>query len=266
MVKAEQVYCQMDDAKGVGNRIVFQLDMLEDKLRYCLWDDDPDEDRTEDTINGFLKSLHSCTIVHPDDLDICTQILQKQMAGLAITTSEIRLNRGVAGYPRYRMYTISTNDAQGKMVSINGVLEGLQNYAARYRRSRGHVEHDLMFRRAVTSNAILSMGFDCFTGERLKSNLDVIPHWLPKDTNLKNLSCTLFAQATHPEVQYRIESLLEQNLKRGATRNATSFYFDCKFRDFSRQTQTDRWYRVHHSFTEKTPKLPACFYLTILDI
>lgn len=266
MIKMEQTYCKMDDAKGAGSRIVFQLDLLEDKLRYCFWSDSPDEGRTEDTITDFRKSLYRCNIVHPDDLDVCSQILQKKSAELAVTTSEIRLRIGAAGYPKFRMYTISANDAHGNMAFINGVLEGIQTGAARSRRTKGRTENDSLFRKAITSHAILSMGFDCVTGNRLVSSTDVIPQWLPHDSNLKNLSFALFSQATHPEERYKLESLLEQNLARGATFSTTSFYFHLQFRDLTRQTQNLRWYHIHHSFIEQTPKQPACFYLTIIDI
>ena len=266
MFRTEQTYCPIDDARGIGNRIVFQLDLLEDKLRYCLWADSSYEDGTEDTIHDFQKSLHNGNIIHPVDVQICNQILQKQMSGPAITTSEIRVYRGVAGYPRYRMYTFSTNDAQGRMISVNGVLEGVQNETVKSRSTKDRAKHDSLFRKAVTSDSVLSMGFDCSTGKRLISESDVMPPWLPKDTNLRGLSYILFSQVDHPEEQQKLESKFEMNLDHAETTIVKPFFFDCKLRDLTRKTQTFRWYRVFHSLSKKEKDRPAYIYLKIEDI
>lgn len=266
MNKSAQTYCLMDSAKGITNRVVFQLDLLEDTLRYCLWTGSSDENRAEGTINDFRKALHNCNIVHPDDLNTCDRIFQKQTDGLAITTSEIRVHKGLSGYIWFRLYTISSNDVKGKMVAINGVLECIQTDKAITRRSREQIQQDSLFRQAVTCDSLLSMGFDYITGKRLISDLDVLPKWLPKEMDLKSVAYTLFSQAVYPQEQYKLESLVEQTLHRGTLITTKPFYCDCRLRDLSRQTPDFRWYRVYHSFTGSDSKQHACFYLTIMDI
>lgn len=266
MVKTEQYDCQMNHVKRMEERIVFQLDLLQDKLRYRLLADSTEVDQTEETIRDFQKSLLHCSIVHPADLNICNQILEKRTDGLAITTSEIRLYRGAAGYPRYRMYTFPANDAQGRTVFIHGVLEGIQSNIGSARRVRERAKFDSLFRKAITSNSVLSMGFDLCTGKRLISETDVVPEWLPMDGDLRRVMRTLFSQTVYPEEQSKLEAILDRNLSQGDVVTAKSFFFECRLHDLSRQTQTLHWYRVHHTYTGKAPKQPACIYLTIVDI
>ncbi len=265
MMKVDQINCIIDSAKGTQNRGVFQIDMLEDKLLYCLWDDTAEEKRTEGTIADFQQALLTCNIVHPMDISTCHRILQTQTDGWMVATLEIRIYKGPGDYPKYRVYAISTKDAHGRLITINGVLEGTQNNQATARRLSERAQQDALFRRAVTNKAVLSLSFDFRTGKRLVSDLDVFPAWLPMDTSLKNMAYALFAQTIYPDDQDKLESLFTQALDHDKRIASKPFFCDCKLRDITRQTQAYRWYRVYHSFTENDPD-QTVFFVTIMDI
>lgn len=125
---------------------------------------------------------------------------------------------------------------------------------------------DSLFRKAVTRHAVLSMGFEYLSGKRMISEMDVTPAWLPNDIDLRNLVYLLFAQAAQPEEQQRLETMFELNYEKRANMTGDPFFFDCRFRDLSRQTQMVQWYRIYHSFTEKDANLAMFFYITIINI
>lgn len=262
---AVQSWCQLDSVRQFANRVIFQLDLTEDKLRYCCIANTFDEERSEGIIDDFRQALESGVIVHPEDVNTCHRIMEHPRNDGLITSSVIRLFRASHEYQSYRIYTISTNNLKGELLAIHGMLEGVQPEKSMHRQAEKEQYHAL-FRQAVTRHAILSMGFDCATGDRLSSDLDVLPPWMPQDAKLKNVAILMFSHAVHPEEQNRLESLVEQSLNQTHEITRQSFYEDYKLRDLSRQTSETRWYRVCHSFTQETKEQHACFYMTIVDI
>jgi len=155
---------------------------------------------------------------------------------------------------------------QGRSVNMNGLLKKTQADLTDNQFTNEPDLVDSIFRKAFTRHADLSMGFEWLSGERLISDLDVVPVWIPKTINLRNLVYVLFAQTVHPEEQQKLESLFEMNYDHLSTMTGKPFWFDCKLCDLSRQTHMFYWYRIYHSFTEKDSNQSMFFYITIINV
>lgn len=265
-MKSDLLRSQQKNAKEFPERIVFQLDDLLDTLHYCVWTSSVSAEGATGTIHEFRKALRQCKIVHPDDLIACDQVMQTQADISKVSASNIRLFDGSANYIWYRLYTVTPENPQSQQRTISGVLEALQHVRGNVRRKGERLKQDTLFRKAVTSSSILSLGFHYTTGERLASDTDVLPQWLPVNARLKDILYILREQAFYTENKYRIEDLLtaEAPLTDGYAQKA--FFRDCKLSDLSKKTEDFRWYRIYHAFIRETLTSPICFYLTIMDI
>ena len=149
---------------------------------------------------------------------------------------------------------------------MNGVLEATQTGLAGNQTAKESSLIDSMFRKAVTRHAVISMGFEWQSGDRLRSDLDVVPIWIPKAINLRSLVYLIFAQTALPGEQQKLQSLFEMDFDQLSTMTGKPFSFDCRLCDLSRQTQKFYWYRIYHSFTEKDSNQSMFFYITIINI
>lgn len=264
MMKQERTLYLPESTVSDPTRIVFQLDLRHDTLHYYHWVDMEEGEQTEGTIRAFHKVLHEGQIVHPDDLCACERIIQNQTTGLKIKMSDIRLHWGNAGYAWFRIRMISSHNPQDEMHVISGVLESLKD--AREAAFAEQTGQDTLFRKAVTSNALLSLGFDGVTGSRMVSDSDILPYWMPQGITLMELIKCLQQQVVYPEDQTRALQLFKAVHTWQESAYHKPFFGDCRLPDLSKQTKDIRWYRIYHAFIKETHTTPACFYLTVFDI
>lgn len=265
-MKSESATFQPQSIKKVPKRIVFQLDVSLDILHYCAWTDAINEERNCGTIRDFREALHHCKIIHPDDVDAYEQFIQSESSPLAVPKVELRLFTSSANYAWYRMYVVKPENQRTQTYTIFGVLELSQGMQGSVHSKYKRLNQDTLFRKAVTSSAILSLGFNYSTGERLISDHDVLPPWFPENIRLKDMVHILRKQVISPEKPCLFEDLLVSQNAFMDGHNQKPFYRDCRLSDLSKETGDLRWYRIHHSFIKETRTSPACFYLIIMDI
>ena len=253
-------------SRELPHRIVFQLDVSLDTLHYSIWTNAIHEDRHDETIREFRKALHQCRIVHPDDVHAFEQFIQTKADISTISQANIRLFTGSAHYDWYRLYIVAPENLSAHGHTISGVLESLQAAQGDANRSRERLHQDALFREAITGNAILSLGFHDQTGERLVSDHDVLPRWLPENIRWKELAHILRDQIVFPENPRRIEDLLIPENPFMESCNRKPFFRDCRLPDLTKETEEIRWYRIAHAFIRETSASSACFYLTVMDI
>ncbi|NLI19974.1 MAG: hypothetical protein GX418_00265 [Clostridiales bacterium] len=265
-MKSEFHVSLQDTPREFPKRIVFQLDMSLDTLHYRIWTAAGNGEGTTGTIREFRKALHQCRLVHPDDIGACDRALEAQAGMLNVSTLDIRLTIGSTNYSWYRLFTVMPENPQGGMRTVSGVLEALQGGRGGGRRNGERFQQDTLFRRAVTCSSVLSLGFCCTTGERLVSDTDVLPWWLPENVRLKDVVNVLREQPLFAENKNReADSLLAENALTHCLA-LKPFFRDCRLFDLTRKTESIRWYRVYHAFIREALTSPVCFYLTIVDI
>ena len=195
-----------DNIKEFPTRIVFQLNACLDTLHYCTWTTWLMEKPPSGIIREFRKALHQCRIVHPDDLSACDQFMDVQTDISKVSTLDIRLNIGKMKYIWYRLCIVIPENSQDRMRTISGLLEPIQGIRSNARRISENPQQDMLFRKAITTSSILSLGFDYNSGERLVSDTDVLPHWLPEKVHLQDiiniLARTWFFRKTRSRMQY----------------------------------------------------------------
>ena len=265
-MKSESAILQPQNVREIPRRIVFQLDVSVDTLHYCVWTDAINEDRNYGTISEFKKALHQCKLCHPDDVHAFEQLIQTEVSPSTAPKADIRLFTDTANYVWYRLYVVAPENQQAQTRTISGVLESLQGLQGSARRKHERLNQESLFRKAVTSSAIISLGFNCSTGERLVSDYDVLPPWLPENSQLKDIVRFLQNQISSPENPCQFEDFLISQNPFTDGHNQKPFYRDCRLSNLSRETGDIRWYRIHHAFIKETRTSPACFYLTVIDI
>ena len=265
-MRSESAAFQPQNVREVPKRIVFQLDMSLDALHYCAWTNAINEDRNYGTIREFRKALHQCKIIHPDDVHAFEQFIQLEASPSTVPKVDIRLFTSAANYAWYRLYVVAPENQQAQTRTISGMLESLQSVQGSARRKHERLNQDTLFRKAVTSSAIISLGFNYSTGERLVSDHDAFPPWFPEDIRLKDIFHILRKLVTSLENPCQFEDLLSSQNLFMENYNQKPFYRDCRLPDLTKETGDTRWYRIHHAFIKETRTSPACFYLTVIDI
>lgn len=227
-MKSESAAYQSQNVREVPKRIVFQLDVSLDTLHYCVWTDAINEDRNYETISEFKKALRQCKLCHPDDVHAFEQLIQTETSPSTAPKADIRLFNGTANYAWYRLYVVAPEQQQAQTRIISGVLESLRGST---RRKHERLNQDTLFRKAVTSSAIISLGFDYSTGERLISDHDGFPPWFPEDFQLKDMIRFLQNQAACPENPCRLDDLLPSENSFTDSLNQKPIYRDYQFVD-----------------------------------
>lgn len=265
-MKSESTPFQPRNIKEIPKRIIFQLDVSLDTLHYCVWTNAINEERNCGTISDFRKALHQCKIIHPDDVPAFEQVIQTKPDLTTVAKPNIRLFIGAANYAWYRILIVAPENQQTQMHTISGVLESLQGMQGSVRHKQERLTQDTLFRKAVNSSSIISIGFNYSTGERLASDHDVLPPWFPENIRLKDIVQFLRKQVFFPEKPYGFEDLLISQNSLADRYSRKPFYRDCRLADLTKETADLRWYRIYHAFIKETRTSPACFYLTVMDI
>ena len=266
MMKSESAAFQPQNVWEVPKRIVFQLDVSLDTLHYCVWTNAINEDCNYGTISEFKKALHQCKIIHPDDVHAFEQFIQTEVNLSTVPKADIRLFTSTAHYVWYRLFIVVPENQQAQTRTISGVLESLQSMQGSARHKHERLNQDTLFRKAVTSSSIISLGFNYSTGEQLFSDHDVLPPWLPENIRMKDIVHILRKQVSSPVNPCRFEDLLISQNSLTDSNNPKPFYRDCRLSDLTKETEDIRWYRVYHSFIKETRTSPACLFLTVMDI
>lgn len=247
-------------------RIVFQLNACLDTLHYCIWTNMLDAETPIGIIHEFRKALHQCRIVHPDDLGACDQFMEDQADISKVSTLDIRLNIGKMKYIWYRLCVVIPENPQDRMSTISGFLEPIQGIRSSARRKSDKPQQDMLFRKAITTSSILSLGFDYVSGERLVSNTDVLPQWLSEEIKLQDIINILGERDFSDKKRSRMKYYPIAENPQIDVPAYKPFFRDCRLSDLSKTTEDTRWYRIFHAFIRATITAPICFYLIVTDI
>ena len=130
-----------------------------------------------------------------------------------------------------------------------------------------NAKQDELLRCAITADAILAMGFDLTTGERILSKQDVIPHKIPKDVRPLSVLVYLYARAAHPDDRRKLGGWLGQLTNmRQKSQSLKSFDGELRVRGFTGNALDYRWYRVHYAFVVDGENQHTYCHLSMTDI
>ncbi|HNW87638.1 MAG TPA: hypothetical protein PKJ47_11960 [Candidatus Limiplasma sp.] len=120
---------------------------------------------------------------------------------------------------------------------------------------------------ALTADAMLAMGFDLTTGERVVSIQDVIPRNISEDVRLIGVHVFLYAQAAHPDDRHKLSRWMSRlNALRQLCQSLASFGGELRARGFAGNAMDYRWYRIRYAFVRNTANQHIYCYLTMTDI
>ncbi|MGI6108919.1 MAG: diguanylate cyclase, partial [Eubacteriaceae bacterium] len=166
-------------------------------------------------------------------------------------------------YVWYLLRFISIADEKGRIFRILSLLENIQD---RKEKESILVAKERAFRTSVNSNAMLSMGFDMTTCERLESDEDVIPDGIP-DTVTLNQFIELLRDQMYPEDVASAESCFNPGTVRDALNDCRGAVdFDCRMRSISGKYGGYRWLKVRYMFASNPKDGHNDLFVLITDI